>query len=208
MKSYCFLNIMFFTILMISPYCTAKTDEIDPIEYQVYKAVIEKEYLKQPGYIDMINRKEKEPLPKTIIIINQTISGATIDEPFDQVFNKIEGDYPSFPQNALKSWIIKNKNQYTLNDNFKFTVKHFLISEKQREESFLPTKWWDSFYKHYPNALGYFNLSRVGFDIDKKAAIVFVENLQDGKWGSGDFWLLKKEKGEWVCFKRVYVYGI
>ncbi len=206
MKSHRF-NIRLFFILMIISYCSANAEEIDPLEYQVYKAVIELEYLSQPGYIDMINKKEKQLLPKTIIIINETISGPKyMDISIEELLKKIEVENTSFPEYALKSWVSENKDQYILNDYFKFADKHFLISEKQREEAFSPTKWWDSFYKHYPNALGYFRLSRVGFDTDKNAAIVYIENSQDGKWGSGTFWLLKKDKGKWVRTSRLIVW--
>jgi hypothetical protein len=206
LKSSRVLSITLFFIFIIKLYCTAKTNEIEQIEYQVYKAVIEQEYLSQPGFIDMINKKDNKLLPKTIIIINQTISGPKFGMPEEQVFNKIGNDYPSFPQEAMNCWAINNKSQYKLNDEFRFITKHCLISEEQRKEAFLPSKWWDSFYKHYPNALGYFRLSRVGFDTIKKAAIVYIENSQDGKWGSGNFWLLKNENGKWVCFGKVTVY--
>ena len=206
MKAYRFLSITLFFILMISPYFTARGEEIEKVEYQVYKAVIEQEYLNKPGYIDLKNIKGKPLLPKTIIIVNQTILGPRIGWPKDLVFKKIENDYAPFSKNALKSWVFNNKEKYKINNKIKFITKHFLISEEQTKEALPLSKRWDSFYDQYPNALGYFRLSRVGFNTDKKTAIVYIENTQDMKWGSGIFWLLKKEKGEWVCTGHVTVY--
>lgn len=193
--------------------------DIENEEYEVYKAIIETHYLSQPGYIDLKNSdcegKIKTLLPKTIIIIDETIDRSSaverVDGPLEEFLTELPEqaktmNLKTIPRGAIESWEMKNTKKYLLSNHFTFSTNHLFITPTQLNESFMPTKWWDSFYKNYPNALGYFKLSRVGFDEKRTTAIVYIENTQDGLWGSGTFWVLVKENKKWKVENKYLIW--
>lgn len=185
---------------------------MDKEDFLVYQVVLEQEYLAKPGFIDLGRSKCDEPkpplLPKSLLILNQTIIVVTVPghRPWEDTLQILHDKFPAFPSLIMQSWQNRNGEPHLLSDGFLFSVPYRLLSQAQVDEAFLPSNWWDSFYQHYPDALGYFQLSRVGFDADRQHAVVYVENHQDGKWGSGYFWLLAKEQEKWLIKGSINVW--
>jgi hypothetical protein len=176
-------------------------------EYNIYQTVIEGRYLNEAGYIDWVNnpkfdpmdKNSKEFLPKTLIVVNETISSDTRSMQVDLDFLIRDN---SAHKKLIESWRNINKETTILKDYFSFSTEHILISQEQKEEAFLPLKW-KSFYKRYPKALGCFTLSRVGFDDNKTSALVYVVNFQGSTWGSCIFYFLSKLDGQkWEIIKE------
>jgi hypothetical protein len=196
--------IFFISIILLMQNRTSFSQEIDQEEYKIYQVIIETKYLSKPGYIDWLNhpyslgKEPKELLPKTVIIISETVSFFMKDS---EIMNSLITDMKT-RKKLIDSWNNINTKTYILKDFFSFSTKHLVISTDQLWEALNPSRWI-SFYERYPDALGIFELTRVAFDDNKTSALVYVINIQDGKWGSSTFYFLtKSDNQEWKIVKE------
>jgi hypothetical protein len=214
-KQFCIMMFLISMILLMQNR-PSYSQEIDQEEYKIYQVVIEEKYLSQSGYIDFLDQIKKGDLidqekhvfknpevllPKTIIIINKTIwlnrSYMGLYEILDSLLKDNKAQ-----KSIIESWKKINTKSLILKDSFSFSTEHILITEEQLSEALTPSKW-QSFYEHYPKALGCFWLSRVAFDDNKTSAVVYIKNVQDGKWGSGIFYVLSKsDSKKWEIVKE------
>lgn len=65
---------------------------------------------------------------------------------------------------------------------------------------------WTSFYKKYPNAAGFWQFSRPGYDSAHDEAVLYVSHSCGGLCGTGHLYLLAKENGQWVVKNRVMLW--
>lgn len=61
---------------------------------------------------------------------------------------------------------------------------------------------WKPFYQEYPDANGYYQLSRVGFNKNKTFALVCLER-EAGLSNDTGHYLLKKVKGKWKIYQAI-----
>ncbi|MGI8468178.1 MAG: hypothetical protein ACR2N3_06980 [Pyrinomonadaceae bacterium] len=88
-------------------------------------------------------------------------------------------------------------------------AKEFEDSQKKRKAPLIRygSEDWNHFYKKYPNADGYYQFSRVGFNSNKTFAQVYLEGI-GGEWNSNATYILKKVKGRWKIYSEFGGYGI
>jgi len=55
---------------------------------------------------------------------------------------------------------------------------------------------WEDFYKRYPNSGGWIELSAVGFNADKMAAVVYMGHYCGGLCGGAGFHVPQKKDGK------------
>jgi hypothetical protein len=63
-------------------------------------------------------------------------------------------------------------------------------------------RFWNRFYKRYPNSFGIFEVSDVFFSPDNSTAILYIGYHRQGLTGYGGVYLLKKVNGKWVILKN------
>jgi hypothetical protein len=56
---------------------------------------------------------------------------------------------------------------------------------------------WDAFYKTYPKAAGFWNISRPGYNSTHDEAMLYVGHQCGSLCGTGHLYFLKKENGHW-----------
>ena len=61
-----------------------------------------------------------------------------------------------------------------------------------------PVSGWSRFDAKYPNSMGYWTVSQVGFDCDLTQALLFLRHVYGYAGMTGTFYLLNKEGGGWV----------
>jgi hypothetical protein len=60
---------------------------------------------------------------------------------------------------------------------------------------------WDAFHGRYPDAKGYVEVSAVGFDAERKRAIVYIAHYCGFMCAAGSHHLLEKVDGVWKTVK-------
>lgn len=83
-----------------------------------------------------------------------------------------------------------------------------MVSSKEIEEFFTrgPGRGWEGFYKKYPNAAGFWQFSRPGYNMTHDEAVLYVSHSCGRLCGTGHLYLLRKENGQWVVKNRVMLW--
>jgi len=69
------------------------------------------------------------------------------------------------------------------------------------------TPFWLAFRKHYPNAWGYVELSRIGFNPEHTQALVYATHQCGSRCMSGDVWFLTRDGEVWSIAEKLPRYG-
>lgn len=83
-------------------------------------------------------------------------------------------------------------------------VTHGLISQ-QSVETTVGDHDWDNFYSEYPGCRGLVTVSTVGFDTEKRQALVYIATLRGPLSGEG-LWLVCSRNGCWTVAERHHIW--
>ena len=109
-------------------------------------------------------------------------------------------------KDTVEDYEQKNKSSVPLEKKIPLKVPLVFISEDERDRIFLTSKGgkeignpkgFEEFYRRYPKSPGFITLSRVGFNHAKTQALLYIGHLCGGLCGSGQFFLLVKERNSW-----------
>ena len=91
-------------------------------------------------------------------------------------------------EDTLLDWQNKNKERVPIEVALTLNVSYQVLNERERDSIFNskdPQIGWQNFFSYYKNTSGLLRLSRVGFDSDRKHALVYVEYQCGAACGSG-----------------------
>lgn len=118
----------------------------------------------------------------------------------DRLFEAFKRDFPLADLAALDNFLVVNQRPYPM-------LKHPVLAQTgsrlirhEDVERFSKTDtgfWWAAFYRDYPEAAGFFTLSKVGFNADMTQAIVYRAFSCGDTCGYGSYVLLVKAGGAW-----------
>ncbi len=102
----------------------------------------------------------------------------------------------------------KRKNLFPSALSYKLDLngRYLFHSREERTELMRGGKYWYKLRARYPNSLGIFAFSRVGFNYDRTKAFVYLEWRGDDLAGSGSLLLLSKINDGWVIKKRILLW--
>ncbi len=104
-------------------------------------------------------------------------------------------------EETLLDWQGKNKQQVPIKVALTLNVSYQVLNERERESILnneYPQIGWQNFFAYYENTSGLLRLSRVGFDIARKHALVYVEYQCGAACGSGRLvHLIRKTDDVW-----------
>ena len=160
-------------------------------DYAVYSALINKMFIK-----DDI---------KFVVIQDQTQIYYLSHQSPDERTNYIIKGLSPVSGSTLRSFFERNKQQIKLSGHFKLKTPYIILAKQEIEDFFKPRievedplhKAWEEFYRKYPDSPGFIMLSRVGFDAEKKQALVYIGHACGGLCGQGRYVVLTKEEGNW-----------
>ena len=176
----------------------SSTSEITSEEYAVYSAV-----LKKPR---IVNGKRAQ-----LLVIGADTAKPTIDEvrsaavcqkdayPGEPAFHRAPQLLSDEMKPLVDDLLAKNRRAYSFIGRFSSSRPHTLISDSDLDVFFKdgPFLGWELFYKKFPAAEGFRRLSRVGFDPEKKLALVYVATAYRAIDAFTTFVLLQGEHGNW-----------
>lgn len=192
MKKISLLPIIF-ALFLIS--CFAQTitaqkqrTKISKEEYAVYSAVINKSFAGGKVTFDT------QAKVKLLVIADRNITTLRTYRPESIDLKRL----PELSEETFNDFVQKNEDIQKLKDNFTIELQRTLIKKDEIERIFKDReKGWEKFYKSFPDSGGYIGLSRVGFDKEKKQAIMYMEHYCRDLCATGHFLLLKKSKEGW-----------
>jgi len=111
---------------------------------------------------------------------------------------------------TIEDFQAKNKETAQLKKKFPTNINYTLIKIDELKEFFAyefdGEMDWEAFYKKYPKSGGLYTFSRVGFSQNGQQALLFVTNWCRSLCGEGNYYLLKKENGEWKVINKHMVW--
>jgi hypothetical protein len=160
---------------------SAYAPTLDPEEYVVYAVIIERVFL---------NEK-----PMLFVIADRTLKGSvTID---DSILH-FKAQLQPLTQDTMEDFDQKNHKSEQIGRQIKTRHKYIVISEKGTREYFGEGRGsWEAFDKKYPHSKGLVALSRVGFNIGKNQALVYVSHSCGRRCGTGKYYVLTKDRRGW-----------
>ncbi|CAN5428185.1 hypothetical protein BH20ACI1_BH20ACI1_06280 [soil metagenome] len=118
------------------------------------------------------------------------------------ILPNMQNQLPSLSKAAFDDFFANNKSRILLKDLFTLPVKRVFISDEELK-TILKDGYLEAFYKKYPNSQGVMTLSNVGFDAQKKQALVYVSNIRGSLDAVGIYVMLEKQNNVW-CVKEKY----
>jgi len=177
------LCLVFMTAVGIASAQTARTVN-DPDSYAIYTAVLRDEWpVRDAKAKRLVMMIETEVYPEKIM--------ASCLKP--------EPAYKAELEPLLLAYREANKRPWTLQRKFDISIPYELVTRDSLktvlEVPFNPNlDPWEDFYKRYPDSGGVLMMSAVGFNVERKMALVYMGHFCGSLCGGGDYHLLKKKK--------------
>jgi hypothetical protein len=102
----------------------------------------------------------------------------------------------------------KNNRAYKIDNRFSGSNPQvvYMVPTEELSEIFGEKDGWRTFYRRYPKVGGILTLSRVGFNNEKTAALLYAGTQSDWLAGAGYLIMFEKQSDKWVVTKRVSVW--
>ncbi len=173
------------------PAGTPKPHSTIPEEYAVYSAAIEHKLVRGKT--------------RLVVIQDRTQAYDYGGQPEDEHHKGVLEELSPVSESTLKDFVDKNREPRKLSGQFEIKAPYKILAKEEIESFFKGSadgagsllKGWEEFYKKYPESYGYVVLSRVGFDAEKRQAMVYVSRYCGGLCGDGAYILLTKDEGRW-----------
>ncbi|MBA4121153.1 MAG: hypothetical protein H0X72_01645 [Acidobacteria bacterium] len=163
-------------------------------QYAVYDALIADDDL-IPYFSRKSNLLSNES--NLLVIIERTNIDYLDSSAFRELLAKVPNRLPSLSKATFDDFRACNKSRNLLKDLFTLSVKRVFISDEELDSFFKRKLYWEGFYKKYPNSQGVMVLSNVGFDAQKKQALVYVSNSRGSLDAIGVYVVLEKQNDVW-----------
>lgn len=160
--------------------------EIDADEYAVYRAAIEHMF----GDVD--HRR---------YVIRDRTWPYELDD-----LDYLQDQMPGLSRATHVAYSRRNREAHPLADAFGLPVPVKLISHEEIDEIFGSPEGWDEFYRRYPGSQGEMTLSRVGFDVDRGQALLYLGNMEYWLAGSGWALLFERSGGDWTVVGHAFLW--
>ena len=124
-----------------------------------------------------------------------------------QFWSYVRKKLPGIQADTIADFKAESKKADQFKNEFSLKVPCILVSDEETNAIFRTSGGgWDSFYKKYPGAQGILSFSRVGFDRQRKQALVYFGNQRQVLDGAGYLALLAKKDRTWVMVKQTMIW--
>jgi hypothetical protein len=190
-------NLIYLIILSLVTACAgqASTQVVSPPV--VSQADLEKE--EQAIYASFL-KNSLEP-----IVIQKDTSTEWLRSSEDELKQRMEyiaSGLPNASNETLDDFFQRNRQSTQLAPDMQLGVHYILLSTDDLSAVMDQPNGWDAFHEKYSPS-GYMQFSRVGFNDTVDQAIVYVGSIPGPMMGSGNYYLLEKEAGQWSIREQV-----
>ena len=144
-------------------------------------------------------------LPDTggpVLILAETSSDISSDNP-QQSINYIKSALKSMSRETINSFLERNAQPSQFSSDMNLGVQYKLLSVSELKEISSQPNWGEVLTQKYPGLHGYTIFSRVGFNNKLDQAVIYVGNVAGPLMGSGSYFLMEKQNGEWGMKEQV-----
>lgn len=194
--NYSRLKICIVTLMLLAGAAVQVRAQQADEEYKVYDAVVREMFRDGVTQFDMNAKVGK------IVVRDHTVSEYAAwpeSENWDQVKIRLR----DLTDETIAGYEAARKNESDLKAKLDIPLEYVLISDSDLLK-FFPTEQgrtleqWNEFYKLYPSSAGYNSFSKVGFDKQRKNALVYFINWCGPLCGTGTYVLVEKGENGWT----------
>ena len=107
-------------------------------------------------------------------------------------------------KNTLSDFVAKARSVCSVRPQFSVSQSYKIITHEELDKIFKKgPNGWDTFYKRYPNAAGFWSFSQPGYNPAGDEAVLYVQHSCGMLCGTGHLYFLAKENGEWRVRNRM-----
>ena len=139
------------------------------------------------------------------VILQETSTGFPTDEP-KQARDSMRSNFPRLSTQAVDTFMERNQGPTQLSPNMQLGVDYTLLSAKDLATISSQPNWYEILRDKYPGSNGYLIFSRVGFNSSLDQAVIYVGQVAGPLMGSGSYYLMEKQNGEWILKDQVMVW--
>jgi len=135
------------------------------------------------------------------VVLEETSTNIDSDNP-QQSLDYIKSGLKNVSKDTLDSYLERNDPPSQLAPDMNLSVKYMLISSDELATIFRQPDGWDVFHEKYSEA-GYSVVSRVGFNRTLDQALIYVGHMSGPLMGSGSYYLMEKQNGQWLIKEEI-----
>ena len=139
---------------------------------------------------------------RTVLLLQDTSADISANDP-QKSLDYIRSGLPSLSDEALDNFVQRNQQSGPLAPDMELDVDYILLSTEELSEITRQSNWGEVITQKYPGSYGYTMFSRVGFNNTLDQAVIYVGSMAAPLMGSGFYYLMEKENGDWVIKEQV-----
>lgn len=140
-----------------------------------------------------------------VLILEETSTNIG-DDDTGQTIDYIKSGLKSLSNETIENYLARNPERTTLSSDMNLGVEYKLLSAEELKKISSGPNWGEVLSEAYPGSYGYTIFSRVGFNHKLDQALIYVGSVAGPLMGSGSYFLMEKQLGEWVLKERIEVW--
>jgi hypothetical protein len=136
------------------------------------------------------------------LILEGTSSGISSDTPQESA-DYIKSSLGNISEQTLDSFVERNQESHALSPGMDLGVDYKLLTYEELKKISSQPNWGEKLTEAYPGSHGYLIFSRVGFNNTLDQAVIYVGSVGGPLMGSGSYFLMEKQNGEWIMKDEV-----
>lgn len=143
--------------------------------------------------------------PGIALILQDTSTNVSDTDP-QQTIDYIKSGLKGVSNETINSYLARNKQPTQLSPDMQLGADYMLLSADELSKITSQSNWGEVLNEKYPNSHGYTMFSRVGFNNSLNQAVIYVGQMAGPLMGSGSYFLMEKQNGEWIMKGQVMVW--
>jgi hypothetical protein len=173
----------------------SSTSSADPEVDQIYELIVDWR-IAHPG---------EGNTPQQLVFLDASVPYSCFPAKEDegcpsQIKKRVQFAFPGkLDDQAVDNYLEQNRTTSSISTSFRTSLPKVFISSADQNRLFSKEHdGWKIFYAKYPKAGGIISFSKIGFNHDHNAAILYSAVGCGWLCGTGYYHLLKKQSGKWV----------
>ena len=141
----------------------------------------------------------------TALILKEPSTGVSDDDP-QRAIDQLKSQLAGISNTTIQSYVERNTQAEPLSTDMQLGSEYVLLSQVELAQITRQPNWHEILAEKYPGSSGYLIFSRVGFNRTLDQAVIYVGEVAGPLMGSGSYYLLEKQTGEWKVKKEIMVW--
>lgn len=140
-----------------------------------------------------------------MLILQETSTSVDWEDPKEIKKNVLSG-FKNISNQAIKSYLARNAQPSQLSPDMDLGVKYILLTQDELSQITSQPNWNEVLAEKYPGSGGYLIFSHVGFNNSLDQAVIYVGQVAGPLMGTGNYYLMEKQDGEWKIKEQIMVW--